>query len=279
MADPKLPVLLQRDSLAFPPVSQALSEPNGLLAVGGDLSTKRLLKAYQQGIFPWYNPGEPLLWWSPDPRLILIPDKIKIAKSLRRSLKQQDTHQVSFDAVFEEVINACAAPRQTEQGTWIDDSMIRAYCHLHRLGYAHSVEVWHEDTLVGGLYGVSLGRAFFGESMFSLERDASKIALVSLAARLRIGGFQLLDCQFMNRHLEQFGAKPLHRVAFRKLLDKATQVTAAFPEELSDREMRQFLQSRSQTSKTGCSIALSAGEDANIQPWNTGSGSVSFGTS
>lgn len=219
MADPKLPVLLQRDSLAFPPVSQALSEPNGLLAVGGDLSTKRLLNAYQQGIFPWYNPGEPLLWWSPDPRLILIPDKVKISKSLRRSLKQQDTHQVSFDTAFEEVINACAAPRQTEQGTWIDDSMIRAYCHLHRLGYAHSVEVWYEDTLVGGLYGVSLGRAFFGESMFHTKSNASKLALVYLARQLEAWQFDFIDCQMPTPHLLSLGAEIIPRDDFINKLE------------------------------------------------------------
>lgn len=238
------------------------------------------IQAYTIGLFPMADDRDDknVHWVDPIERGILPLDEFHVPKRLKRTVLRPP-YEVKANTAVEQVIRYCAASAVGREDTWINEPIIEMYLNLFDMGHLHTVECWLGDRLVGGLYGVAIEGVFFGESMFSLERDASKIALVSLAARLRIGGFQLLDCQFMNRHLEQFGAKPLHRVAFRKLLDKATQVTAAFPEEVSDREMRQFLQSRSQTSKTGCSIALSAGEDANIQPWNTGSGSVSFGTS
>ena len=217
-------------------------------------------------------------WVDPIERGILPLDDFHIPRRLKRTVAKAAFTMRSNTAV-EDVIRLCAADQLGREDTWISEPIIEMYLHLFDMGHLHTVECWRGDRLVGGLYGVAVEGAFFGESMFSLERDASKIALVELVARLKLGGFRLLDCQFMNRHLERFGAQSLHRAAFRKLLDKATAVTAVFPETLTDRERDQFLQSSSQTSNTGRSMALGAGEDANIQPWNTRAGSFSGGTS
>jgi leucyl/phenylalanyl-tRNA--protein transferase len=202
-----------RKDLRFPPVNRA--SPEGLLAVGGDLSSERLLEAYRRGIFPWYNAGQPILWWSPDPRAVLFPERLHISHSLRKTLRR-GLFRVTFDRAFREVMLACAAPRAQDPGggTWITDEMVEAYCRLHRLGYAHSVEIRIGEELVGGLYGVALGGAFFGESMFSRETDASKVALVTLARTLQARGFRLIDCQLPTAHLESLGAEALPRRAF-----------------------------------------------------------------
>ncbi len=210
----------------FPPVEQALEEPNGLLAVGGDLSPSRLLRAYRRGIFPWYNPGEPILWWSPDPRLVLFPEKLKVSRSLRKRLRR-DEFRFTVDQAFEAVIDACAAPRGGEHGTWITPEMREAYVHLHRLGYAHSVETWHEDELVGGLYGVAIGRVFYGESMFHRRSDASKVAFVRLVENLKRWNYALIDCQVHTDHLARFGAEAIPRRRFVELLDRWCHETAA----------------------------------------------------
>ncbi len=238
------------------------------------------VQAYSIGLFPMADDRDDknVHWVDPIERGVLPLDDFNVPKRLKRTVLNAP-YDVRANTAVEDVIRLCAASSVGREDTWINEPIIEMYLNLFDMGHLHTVECWQGDRLVGGLYGVAIEGAFFGESMFSLERDASKIALVSLAARLRLGGFRLLDCQFMNRHLEQFGAVPLHRVAFRKFLDKAIQVTAAFPEHLSDMELRQFLQSRSQTSNTGCSMALSAGDDANIQPWKTGEGSRFFGNS
>jgi len=238
------------------------------------------IQAYTIGLFPMSDDRDDsnVHWVDPIERGILPLDDFHIPRRLKRTVAK-GPYEVLCNTAVEEVIRLCAADKLGREDTWISEPIVEMYLNLFDMGHLHTVECWQGDRLVGGLYGVAVEGAFFGESMFSLERDASKIALVELVARLKIGGFRLLDCQFMNRHLEQFGAISLHRVAFRKLLDKATAVTAAFPETLTERERSQFLQSRSQTSNTGCSMALSAGDEANIQPWNTGSGSFSAGTS
>ncbi len=209
---PRMIPLLNKDS-PFPPLSQALTYPNGLLAVGGDLTAARLLQAYRQGIFPWFSPGDPILWWSPDPRMVLFPSEFKISRSLRKKLVNLN-YAVTVDTSFETVMRECAAPRAAEIGTWITDAMIGAYCKLFRLGHAHSVEVWMEDQLVGGLYGVTIGRIFFGESMFSRRTDASKIALAHLARQLERWNFGLIDCQMHTPHLATLGARPITRPEF-----------------------------------------------------------------
>ncbi len=198
---------------AFPPVSAALAEPNGLLAAGGALTPEWLIEAYRHGIFPWFNPGEPILWWSPDPRLVLIPDAIRISHSLRKTLRR-GRFEVRFDTAFAEVIDACAAPREPGLGTWITAEMRRAYCRMHELGVAHSVESWRDGKLVGGLYGMALGRVFFGESMFSRESDASKVALAHLARFLRTRGYVMIDCQMTTAHLQSMGAREMPRSDF-----------------------------------------------------------------
>ena len=205
---------------SFPPVESAT--PEGLLAVGGDLSSERLLAAYRHGIFPWYNPGQPILWWSPDPRAVLYPEKLKISRSLRKTLKRGHL-RVTFDCCFREVMLACAAPREQYPGggTWITDDMVKAYAQLHEMGYAHSIETWHENRLVGGLYGVALGGVFFGESMFARETDASKVALVALVSKLREWGFVLIDCQIPSAHLTSLGAEEIPRSAFLTELGRA----------------------------------------------------------
>ena len=198
---------------AFPPVSAALAEPNGLLAAGGALTPEWLIEAYRHGIFPWFNPGEPILWWSPDPRLVLIPDAIRISHSLRKTLRR-GRFEVRFDTAFAEVIDACAAPREPGLGTWITAEMRRAYCRMHELGVAHSVESWRDGKLVGGLYGMALGRVFFGESMFSRESDASKVALAHLARFLGTRSYVMIDCQMTTAHLQSMGAREMPRSDF-----------------------------------------------------------------
>jgi leucyl/phenylalanyl-tRNA--protein transferase len=197
----------------FPDTAQAELEPDGLLAVGGDLSTDRLLNAYRRGIFPWYSAGQPILWWAPATRLVLYPEELHVARSLRKTLRR-GRFDVSMDRAFEAVISACAAPRDGDPGTWLTPEMIRAYARLHQLGYAHSVETWLDGDLVGGLYGIALGRVFFGESMFSLVPNASKVALVALAERLGQAGYRLIDCQVYTEHLERMGARSIGRAGF-----------------------------------------------------------------
>lgn len=203
----------------FPPVELALDDPNGLLAVGGDLSVARLLTAYRHGIFPWYSAGQPILWWSPDPRTVLYPDHIHISRSLRKRLRKVD-YRISMDNDFSQVMRACAAPRRHQPGTWIVPEMIEAYTALHAAGYAHSIELWQEHSLVGGLYGVALGKVFFGESMFSRIPNASKIVMAHLARQLSLWGFQLLDCQVESQHLLSLGAITIPRNNFILQLDQ-----------------------------------------------------------
>lgn len=209
----------------FPLVNKALREPDGLLAVGGCLSQYRLLNAYRHGIFPWYNPGDPVLWWSPDPRLVLFPDKLLISRSLRKTLNK-NIFSVTFDRAFSEVIAACADPRKDAAGTWITAEIYTAYNRLHQAGFAHSVETWFGDELVGGLYGIALGRVFFGESMFHTKTDASKVAFVTLVKQLKLWDYQLIDCQVHTKHLESFGAQEIDRDYFIKLLDQYCEAPA-----------------------------------------------------
>lgn len=211
-----MPVFQLGRRISFP--SATRSGPDGLLAVGGDLSVERLLLAYANGIFPWYSEGQPILWWSPDPRMLLFLDEFRCSKSLRKLLKKKH-FRVTLDTAFEEVVNACSkAPRQGQDGTWITAEMKQAYCALHEEGYAHSVECWHEDTLAGGLYGVSLGRCFFGESMFSAMPNASKVALAILVQTLKKWDFDFVDCQMETDHLRSLGAREAPRSQFLSLL-------------------------------------------------------------
>lgn len=202
---------------AFPSVDEALREPDGLLAAGGDLSTTRLLHAYRHGIFPWYEDGQPLLWWSPDPRCVFLKGDFHPSRRFCRSLRKS-TAEVRFNTSFGQVIEACRGPRRSEQGTWITPDMMAAYRQLHKQGWAHSIEVWTADTLVGGLYGLAIGRAFFGESMFSHQTDASKIALLVLANMLDSGQLGVVDCQVHSSHLGRLGAKLLPRSEFLAIL-------------------------------------------------------------
>ena len=197
----------------FPPVDTALDEPNGLLAAGADLSPERLLDGYRRGIFAWFNDDDPVLWWSPDPRMVLVPGAFRLTRSLRKVIRS-GTFQVTLDRAFGSVIAGCAAPREGQPGTWITSDMARAYVHLARLGFAHSVEVWAGDTLVGGLYGVAVGRMFYGESMFSRASNASKVALAYLSRQLERWEFPLIDCQLPTPHLESLGATPMARETF-----------------------------------------------------------------
>ena len=208
---------LKRDDFSFPPLETALREPNGLLAAGGDLRPERLLAAYRHGCFPWYQEGQPLLWWSPDPRTVLFPDELHVSRSLRKRMRHGD-YQATFDKAFTEVIQGCAGPRSYADGTWITTPMQDAYIRLHEMGVAHSVEVWQQGQLVGGLYGLAMGELFFGESMFSRATDASKVGFVTLVERLREWGFALIDCQMPTRHLESFGARSIPRAAFAEAL-------------------------------------------------------------
>ena len=202
----------------FPPVRSALRDPDGLLAIGGDLSTSQLLTAYRRGIFPWYSEGQPVLWWSPNPRCVLIPENIRISRSLKRTLRKE-IFEVSYNRCFADVVNACANPRKNDAGTWITDEMFDAYHRLHMRGHALSVECRHNDKLVGGLYGVFIGKVFFGESMFSFMNDASKVALVHLCRTLKEHGFKLIDCQVFTSHLQSLGAEPMPREAFVNVLE------------------------------------------------------------
>lgn len=202
-----------QNATLFPPVDQALAEPNGLLARGGDLAVPTLLDAYRHGIFPWFNPGEPILWWSPDPRMVLMPGEVRVTRSLAKRLRNGG-FELRVDTAFAEVMRACAAPRTDAAGTWISPAMIAAYTRLFEAGYAHSVETWREGTLVGGLYGVAIGRMFYGESMFSRVPDASKVALVRLARQLADWDFGLIDCQMETAHLASLGARTLPRADF-----------------------------------------------------------------
>ncbi|GAB3486337.1 leucyl/phenylalanyl-tRNA--protein transferase [Azotobacter salinestris] len=210
---------LQRDSLNFPPLERALRDPNGLLAVGGDLSSERLIQAYRHGCFPWYQAGQPILWWSPDPRTVLFPHELHVSRSLRKVLRQE-RFQVSFDRDFSAVIEACAGPRDYADGTWITPEMRKAYQELHRRGIAHSVEVWQSGTLVGGLYGLAIGQLFFGESMFSHTDNASKVGFATLVRRLEQWGFVLIDCQMPTEHLQSLGARSIPRTEFSDFLKR-----------------------------------------------------------
>jgi len=197
----------------FPALDRALTEPNGLLAAGGDLSVERLIAAYRRGIFPWFSDGQPILWWSPDPRMVLFPQELRIGRSLAKTLRK-DPYEIRCDTAFRDVMRACAQPRRNQDGTWITDTMIDAYCDLHTSGLAHSVEAWQADSLVGGLYGVAIGRMFFGESMFAVASDASKIAFVHLVRLLSAHGFGMIDCQMRTDLLAAFGAREIPRQHF-----------------------------------------------------------------
>jgi len=214
-----MPIFRLVDDMVFPPPDYA--DPSGLIAVGGDLSSERLLEAYRVGIFPWYSEDQPILWWSPDPRFVLELDQFKISRSLGKTLRRRVFH-VSFDRVFDDVIAACAAvPREGQSGTWITPEMQEAYIKLHGLGFAHSVEAWFEGKLVGGLYGVSLGKAFFGESMFHRKPDASKVALAILVENLKKWGFHFIDSQMATEHMNRLGAAEIPRRIFLKRLRSA----------------------------------------------------------
>lgn len=211
---------LNRHDLRFPTVDRA--SPEGLLAVGGDLRPERLLEAYRHGIFPWYNDDQPILWWSPDPRAVLFPDKLHVSRSLKRTLRS-NVFTLTLDTCFREVMTQCAGPRPQypEGGTWITDDMLDAYTRLHELGYAHSVETWQDDRLVGGLYGVAIGGAFFAESMFTRVDDASKVALVKLVTQLQAWNVRLIDCQQFSPHVNRFGAEEIPRSTFITHLHRA----------------------------------------------------------
>ena len=199
----------------FPPVERALQDPNGLLAAGADLSPERLLAAYRRGIFPWYSGGQPPLWWSPDPRMVLFADELKVARSLAKSVRNKG-YELRIDSAFAQVLDGCAA---RNEGTWLGRDMRQAYLRLHRMGYAHSFETWQDDALVGGLYGVAIGRMFYGESMFSRATDASKVALVHLVRELKARGFPLIDCQVHTELLESLGAREIPRADFLRVLE------------------------------------------------------------
>ncbi len=201
----------------FPEVDHALRDPDGLLAIGGDLTPERLIDAYRRGIFPWFNEGQPILWWSPDPRCILQPEEINVSRSLAKRIKKNE-YRITYNQAFNEVLEGCSGVRRGISDTWITSDIKLAYVKLFEQGYAHSVECWHEDALVGGLYGVALGKVFFGESMFSWRSDASKVALVDLCHRLQAMDFRVIDCQVHSKHLQSLGAKPVHREYFIRLL-------------------------------------------------------------
>ncbi len=216
-----MPVYQLNNNLVFPPPEMA--EPSGLLAIGGNLSPERLLKAYTRGIFPWYSPEDPLLWWSPDPRTVLFPEEFHCPRRLERTVRQH-RFEIRTDTVFKQVIEACATiPRQHEKGTWITREMQAAYIQLHLEGFAHSIETWQDNQLVGGLYGVSLGRCFFGESMFSQVSNASKTALAVMVQKLIGWNFDFIDCQFQTEHLSRFGTREISRRRYLRLLERALQ--------------------------------------------------------
>ncbi len=211
---------LLSEELFFPP--PGLANPDGLLAIGGDLSEERLIMAYQMGIFPWYSEGDPVLWWSPDPRLILLPEEFHVSRSLKKVIAQKQ-FQITFDTAFQNVVTGCSGRRPKSRGTWIVPEMAAAYQRLHESGIAHSVEAWQGETLVGGLYGVSLGGSFFGESMFSHVPNASKVAMWALVSHVKKKGFDLVDCQVTSEHLLRLGAKELPRKTFLAMLKRAMQ--------------------------------------------------------
>lgn len=204
---------LNEHNTEFPSIDSALTDPNGLLAVGGDLSEQRLISAYTKGIFPWFNQDEPILWWSPAPRCVLYPQDLHVSKSLAKCIRQQK-FTVTFDQNFNDIINHCSDSRKSQEGTWITDEMKDAYNKLFKLGCAHSVEVWHNDTIVGGLYGLSFGAIFFGESMFSYQTNASKVGFCALVNKLKENGFSLIDCQVHSNHLASLGAINITRETF-----------------------------------------------------------------
>ena len=212
----------------FPPIDSALDEPNGLLAAGGDLSAERLLAAYGQGIFPWYSAGQPILWWSPDPRMVLFVADFHVPRSLRKLISQRP-FEIRIDSAFRRVIEACAEPRKDDSGTWITPEMLDAYSELHRRGFAHSVEAWQNDAMVGGLYGIAIGRMFFGESMFTRVANASKVALAHLIELLKRRAIPMIDCQQETEHLARFGARPIPRREFAERLSRL--VNSAEPAE------------------------------------------------
>lgn len=212
---------LSKENIGFPP--SELADSGGILAIGGDLSPERLLLAYRMGIFPWYNSDDPILWWSPDPRFVLFPNELKVSKSMRPYFNQQK-FELTCDQAFEEVIRACQAPRDGQHfGTWITEDMVNAYCRLHELGYAHSVEVWQNGEMAGGLYGIALGKCFFGESMFTKVSNASKFGFIALTQKLEKLGFWLIDCQQQTGHLESLGARAISRKDFLEILKKNEQ--------------------------------------------------------
>jgi leucyl/phenylalanyl-tRNA--protein transferase len=207
--------------MVFPDVELALIEPNGLLAIGGDLSTQRLISAYSKGIFPWFNDDQLILWWSPDPRMILSPNEIRLSRSLKKTLRK-NLFRFSFDEAFDQVIFSCSQPRPKQPETWITQEMKLAYNQMHLKGYAHSFETWQGDNLVGGLYGVAIGKVFFGESMFSTVTDASKVAFALSVQCLKNWGYELIDCQVASEHLASFGAKNIDRQQFSQQLEELT---------------------------------------------------------
>lgn len=212
-----MPIFLLGEEPEFPPAQLASAE--GIIAAGGDLSPQRLLNAYTSGIFPWYSEGDPILWWSPDPRMVLFPENIHVSRSMKKLLKKK-TFEFSFDTCFDQVLENCAGPRGGQPGTWITREIKAAYVYLHELGFAHSLEVWQNGTLAGGLYGVSIGKCFFGESMFSIEANASKFAVITLAHILRGKEYVMIDCQVPSDHLRSLGATEIPRVEFLELLGK-----------------------------------------------------------
>jgi leucyl/phenylalanyl-tRNA--protein transferase len=218
---------LDRDD-PFPPAVEALTDPNGLLCASLDLTADRVLDAYQRGIFPWYSEGQPVLWWSPDPRMVLLPENFRLHRSLRKVLRNTE-YEIRTDTSFRAVMQACAEPRPEQDGTWISQAIIDAYCELHESGYAHSVETWVNGELVGGLYGIALGRVFFGESMFVRRTDASKIAFAHLLTQLKRWNFGLIDCQQETGHLASLGAAAIPRAQFLQALDRLIHSTHASP--------------------------------------------------
>lgn len=216
-------VLALNQRNTFPPLHQALTEPNGLIAIGGELTVPRLLQAYQRGIFPWYSEGEPILWWSPDPRMVLYPSELKVSRSLSKTIHKQ-LFEIRINTAFREVMTACSAtPRPEQSGTWISPAMIEAYCNLHAQGYALSVESWQNDVLVGGCYGVRINHMFYGESMFHHVSEASKVAFVHLVQHLIEQGVGLIDCQMRTPLLTQFGGREIPRDLFMQQLQTLTQ--------------------------------------------------------
>lgn len=230
MTTPRIAWISQDDPPeAFPDIAAALTVPDGLLAAGGNLAPDRLLYAYRRGVFPWFDSGQPILWWSPDPRCVMLPDSFHLARRLRRSM-QNSALEISFNKAFSAVVEACAANRVGQKGTWITDEMIEAYSTLHGQGWAHSVEIWRDDELVGGLYGLAIGKAFFGESMFSQESNASKIAMWILCGLLVRHRFEILDCQVGSPHLTSLGAILMPRSEFATLLERACDPATKFAE-------------------------------------------------